>query len=1546
MIAESAAVDGYETLGLLRSDQGIVSWRALRLEDNRICLLKCGQLEPARRVRFEREVHLLHSLDSTVRWSVSESRVVLSRAWRDPGGLSERLGGKPWPAIEVVELAVLCLEQLAAAHELGLVHGGIHPDNWLSELVDFALSRGSLAYAAPEAGFSWRAANQAGDLYSVGALLYHLSSGQPPSLRRHWEQGPAPLRKLAPGRPRALEEILQRLLHPDPAARYPRAQSALIDFRRLRTALQEDPDPGLLVQAGFVVRLPELARLKAHQRGLLLVVGSSGSGKSRLLEEAARSHSGLSFRASGRSPRAPLQVLNELAAQVVEALLSRSDLRTAFQSRLAGHRDTLVSSLPCLAALLGEPPAAGFAVENDEFLLESLLAWLSAIPGRIFLDDLQWADSLTWKLLQLCPAECCLVAAARERSEVVSAPVLVLGELDVAEVECLARSVMGKEVSPAFFRQLAEDSGGDLFLALEMMRGYAETGEACPQSSRRTALILRQRLDELPTETLELLGRAAVLGRQFQLQRLKDWTGRDVRTDLQPAVDSQVIWLLGGGETGCFAHDRLREACLAQLPDLEQARLHAAVAVDLEALSPADSYALSYHYGRSNVPERAFPYALAAAKDAALHFAYDLAEEHYRLALRSAGEQRAEQRLLVLQGLAETLLRRGRYQEAEAYYQAALQEDECQGIVRTRLWARLGYLELSRGQLPEAAGYTRQALASLGQSIPERPWRVALDLTRHGLGLAWNRLHRPRLQILGEQERLRLDLINQFSFLQFFVARPDLLLWGHLLSMRRAERFHDSTALSLSYSMHSIMLVTLSRYEASESYGTQSIEMARRLGDRAMEGRAFMHRALGRLYSGRLHEAWADYQQSRQLASRAMQRWDENVLQQNESHLLYQQGKLVQASQAAADLYQRGMAQGDRMAMAASVRYWVRCTGGAAPRIDFGEHGDLVARLYLCEVEGLRCYFQGRHHEAAGHLRQAISIPAPGMEKATTWAWLVTAERRATGACDPNALRRALSLARKYPLVLAHARREAGWEEARRGNTRKARQRLDESLASALRLGQVYEQALTLQARARIGEVFGWSERAADESRSQQLFYEISAWWELPATAQVGPALADRYQQMLEKGAPIAASLSETEVHQRLLEAARVLLRAEKVELLTADSDLPLVGRALQAGQVVLGRVCDQHEREVLAGVRSALACPVHAGLCLYACHSGLTDHFGEDELRLARFLTTLAATALENASLHGELSQREAYFRALFYGPELALAVVDHTGTVREDNEAMKRLREGRTLVELLHPDEWVPFQELLREHRQASWETRYRGPQSLVLWAQVTLSPIQDGLTVLAISDVSYRKFKQIVLFAESERRLLGSELHDVISQPIFGLSLLLQTLERDPRPELLRRASEACSSLSEKLGSLMTGLRTPPLAGAQLARSLEVLVWQSGRDGGYQPSLDCRGGLEQVPELTAIFLFRILQESLQNIGRHASARHVEVRLEASGDRVIGSVRDDGVGCEPEAVLQSSRHGLRGMTERAELLGGWLRVSNPGGLLVEFELPGRHAL
>jgi signal transduction histidine kinase len=195
-------------------------------------------------------------------------------------------------------------------------------------------------------------------------------------------------------------------------------------------------------------------------------------------------------------------------------------------------------------------------------------------------------------------------------------------------------------------------------------------------------------------------------------------------------------------------------------------------------------------------------------------------------------------------------------------------------------------------------------------------------------------------------------------------------------------------------------------------------------------------------------------------------------------------------------------------------------------------------------------------------------------------------------------------------------------------------------------------------------------------------------------------------------------------------------------------------------------------------------------------------------------------------------------------------------------------------------------------------------------------------------------------------SERNRLALELHDVVSQKLFSLTLTAEAaatqLDRDPaaaRVHLERLGGLAREAL-EELRSLIFGLRPPELERDGLEGALRKEIEMLRRVHGVVIELETDGTAPEGAGERCVAILRIADEALHNALRHAGARRIVVRL--TGDGV--EVTDDGVGFEPASPELRSRHlGLTSMEERARELGGRLEIrSAPGaGTTVALEVP-----
>jgi PAS domain S-box-containing protein len=205
-----------------------------------------------------------------------------------------------------------------------------------------------------------------------------------------------------------------------------------------------------------------------------------------------------------------------------------------------------------------------------------------------------------------------------------------------------------------------------------------------------------------------------------------------------------------------------------------------------------------------------------------------------------------------------------------------------------------------------------------------------------------------------------------------------------------------------------------------------------------------------------------------------------------------------------------------------------------------------------------------------------------------------------------------------------------------------------------------------------------------------------------------------------------------------------------------------------------------------------------------------------------------------------------------------------------------------------------------------------------------------------------------QRLVEAQETERRNVARELHDQIGQLITGLKLRLEMCARLPDDTLrgaLGDAQTLVRELLERVRELSLDLRPTMLDDLGLVPALLWLFERFTAQTNVQVALKHAGiELRRFAPKVETAAYRITQEALTNIARHAHASAVTVRLWATPEMLTVQIQDDGVGFDPEAVLADSiSTGLSSMRERATLLGGHLEIeSSPNaGARLTAELP-----
>jgi two-component system sensor histidine kinase UhpB len=276
-----------------------------------------------------------------------------------------------------------------------------------------------------------------------------------------------------------------------------------------------------------------------------------------------------------------------------------------------------------------------------------------------------------------------------------------------------------------------------------------------------------------------------------------------------------------------------------------------------------------------------------------------------------------------------------------------------------------------------------------------------------------------------------------------------------------------------------------------------------------------------------------------------------------------------------------------------------------------------------------------------------------------------------------------------------------------------------------------------------------------------------------------------------------------------------------------------------------------------------------------------------------------------------------------------------------------------------LLHPDDMARAQQVnegvVRGERTYEGEFRLRHKEGHYVHVLSRGYPVrrEPGGPVVRIVgthfDLTQRKqadaerartelLTRLVFAQEDERRRIAREMHDQFGEQLTGLALRIATLKSAcaERPDLLAQV-EALEKVARQLDlgvdQLVWELRPTALDDLGLRAALANYVQDWSERVNIAVELHTSGLLDdRLPSEVETTLYRIAQEALNNVAKHARARSVEIILERRADHVLLIIEDDGVGFETAETTARQGFGLLGMQERAALVGATLQIESTG--------------
>jgi hypothetical protein len=647
------------------------------------------------------------------------------------GLISSQPGGR-CDAATTLRIGSQVCHALEYAHSHGILHRDIKPENimitseGLPKLMDFGLARalggpkltqrgvivGSPAYLPPEHALGKRS-DVRSDLYSLGCVLYEMVTGRPPFpgddpvkiIFSHINDLPMMPRRLAPEISEALEQVILKLLSKDPDKRYqsagelfqalksvieaPEARPTYVEVPTGEKAIEAIPTPEPRWAQPLVDREQEMKILRArldaalrNEGSLVFITGEAGIGKTRLAYELRsyaklRGAQCLMGRGCEREGAVPYQPWSD----IIKEYFRWAPSLLLFKA-VGAFAPELAKLVPEVGEKLGSiPPSVPAPTAQQHVrLYEAVTQFFVSIskesPLVLFLDDLQWFDDASMKLLhhmaRVITAERLLVVGAyrdlelddqRSLSRTVAEinrerlfHALPLKRLAFSEVCQMIRQTFGEKVPSELPDLVYSKTEGNPFFVEEVLRSLVDEGAVYPVEKgwgvkslsdvhvpRGIKEVLGKRLECLDEESCHVLSAAAVIGREFSFPVLREVTGlgEDRLIDIidkclqaRLVVDRHVP----GEEVYAFADSQLRDVLYEGISPVRRRRHHMKVgeAVEKVYARKIDDYleALAYHFLEGNELSKAVDYSQKAGDKATRLFAWDQARRYYETVLK------------------------------------------------------------------------------------------------------------------------------------------------------------------------------------------------------------------------------------------------------------------------------------------------------------------------------------------------------------------------------------------------------------------------------------------------------------------------------------------------------------------------------------------------------------------------------------------------------------------------------------------------------------------------------------------------------------------------------------------------------------------------------------------------------------------------------------------------------------------------------------------------------------------------------------------------
>lgn len=1384
----------------------------------------------------------------------------------------------------------------------------------------------------------------------------------------------------------------------------------------------------LIGRAKETDKIKELLEQAGKGRGTICyITGEAGIGKSRLVEEIrADVYKQNGFFIKGRclnhQNKTPYQPFRDAIDEYIN-WFEKTDPETMeqeitrFRNSLGELGQIVIQLNSRLTKVIG-PTKQLVPIdqerENKRFLmvLSSFICQLieNGRPYVLYLDDLQWADEgtldllaeITWKIRD---SNLLILATCRDgepgsernieritsktRETDINLETIQLKSLDYDQINSLITDIFGAKeaLTSNLIDYILEKSCGNPFFAVNIIRELVENHalfwretrlevdwdrvQQIPVSSSIVDIILR-RIENLLPEQVDILCKAAVIGREFDVILLIKLSNLSKEHTVAMVDEFIALQLLDKGlERGrlLFAHDRIRDAFYYQLNDIQKREIHLEIARTIEALSDQNPdkfiFELAHHYIEGEDHQKALEYVWPAANKAKASYANEDAVRYYRKTIElmeNKGEKDNSQWKQAYQELMEIYVMIGLTDEAISLSQILLPLIN-EPLSRAKIHQKVGRAYYRKGEWAKSEDNFRKGLALLDYKIPRNAIKVLFSLVRE---IIIHALHNGKRAIFSYrdlkpvQEADR-EIVSTCIYLTWLYSMSDIKKYVNLtlqmvnLAETRIGRSRELGIFSCSYAL---IYACLSFFKTSIKLHKKALKMLLELGDEW--ALAMSYELLGYTYCWKgehsngvryLESSYEKFQKIGDLYEMASV-----VINLGVSHLRTSNyPKALKYTRADAE-YSRQQKDAFGIAFSSIYSGFIHIETGdysiAGEMIQKGfKIGDEINNMFLRCLANLASGYLALENnlfdQAIYHLEQAKKIDEENMlleeyvlpiYPLLAEAYLKKVQEQSKGSVSSLAERK------KIRMLCNHALKKTGAWPNHYGSALRVAANCCYFLGKPRKAGKYFRKAIehceTIRLKYETGKCYleygnflnslkRGNEASSNRLRAYLIFKEIGAAfyikkcedWCDPAqektitnelTARNRLASERRQNAIITTGRYISSILDINILLEKIMDSAIELVGAERGILLL----YPEAGdRKLETK---VARKIKAHEIDPKS---------IHIS-------RNIISKVEKEQLPL------IVMDALADDTLKNQTSVVLSGIKSVICTPIMLKG--EMIGIIYLDNSLVKGLfnEEDLEVLDLIASQAGVSI-----ENARLCQSLEQRVAERT---GQLKITNQELNLKNAELSAVNEQLKEHAAMVAElatiKERNRVAVDVHDTIGHTMTLLLKLLEVCKiicwKDPlktEKELANAINLTRDGLKEVRRSI-SGLMPERLAANDLPVALERLIASYASSG---VAIDFMlEGTASLPDVTySDVIYRTCQEALTNALRHGKAKNVAVILKFNHDKIKLYIVDDGCGCKEV----KKGIGLSGMEKRVKGLNGNFKYSSDGetGFNIQVEIP-----